>query len=260
MKKKIVGIFVLALLIATALTATGTMNFQTSWLVKENNYSQPNQNAPANSPSLITIKIVAKVKHVYDPNNLLGGAIKVNDTIKGKYTYDSNVTDSEPDPTIGYYEYNSSNFGIEFKTGRLVFETDQSNVIGLIYIGNNCSEYYNNQDLYVLVSYNNLQLSEGIEVNVIGWRLDDLTGNALSSDALPTTAPVLSDWTQSAIGLIIWGRNTSNPDDRYEIFANVTKATKSRARDVHFNMPPIIIWLLERFQNMFPILRHLMKL
>jgi len=117
MNKKIIGILVFTLIIVTTFTATGVMNIQTTWLVNKNNYFQPNQNNPANSPNLITIRIVAKIVGVNDPNNVLGGTVKVNGTIKGKYTNDLNATDEEPDPKIGIYRYYSSPCGIEVKAG-----------------------------------------------------------------------------------------------------------------------------------------------
>jgi hypothetical protein len=46
------------------------------------------------------------------------------------------------------------------------------------------------------------------------------------SDALPTTAPVLSDW-QSTFGLTITGSDPQNPSATYMIRAVVTKVTKT---------------------------------
>ena len=263
MKNKIIGIFVCTLLITTALTATGAMNFQTTYLVNENNSSKIYQYTPANSPSLITIKIVAKVYDFYDSNNILGGAIKVNDTIKGKYTYDSGAIDSNPDPTIGEYWYNSSPCGIEVKAGGFVFKTNPNDVNFAIAIANDLAYYpYLFGDLYEIVSFNNSNLSNDL-VYMIAWVLIDESGTALSSDALPTTAPDLSKWNQSTsalrLGLIIEGYDPYNYSRFFLIQADVTKATKSRPRDVHFNIQPILLWLFERFPNMFPILRHLIR-
>ena len=262
MRKKIVGILVCMLLIITAISATGAMNVQTTWLVNENNYSQQYQNNPANSPDIITIKIEGKVYEVNDPNNLLGGAIKVNDIIKGKYTYDSNAIDTDPDPKLGIYWYYSSPCGMEVKIGGLVFKTDLTNVRFGIGVQNNKISPPYPGDAMEIGSGNNSNLSNGLTVDVIDWGLYDPSGTALSSDALPTTAPVLSDWNQStySLGLIIMGHNPSNLSMSYSIKADVTKATKSKAKDVYFTTQPVLIWLLERFPNIFTIIRHLMGL
>ncbi len=259
MKKKIIGIFVMTLLIAaTVLPVVNAVNIQTTQDVEKNNYLETCPSTPTGSSGIINIKIVAKVTDVQDPYNLLGGAIKVGDKITGKYNYDSGTPDSEPDPKEGQYIYTSSTFGIELKAGGLVFKTNPSNVDFWIIIGNDIfylSEYV---DLYTIISYNNLQLSNGMYLDRIVWWLEDDTCTALSSDDLPTIAPILSDWAVNILYLL--GSNPSDPYEDYLITATVTKATKSRARDVYFTSQPILNWLFEHFANMFPILKHLIYL
>jgi len=254
MKNKIIGILVCMLLIATALSATGAMNIQTTQDMNENNDLEPNISTPAN-PGIITIKIVGKITEVDDPNNLLGGAIQVNDKITGKYIYESGQPDLYPDdPIYGEYQYTSSTFGMELNTGGFEFRTNPSNVQFGFGIYND--EPYLH-DEYIVVSEENLPLSNGLIVDDFWWILVDPTCTALTSDALPTTAPVLSDWEYNQIGMIGFHPTSGNP---FVFSATITKATKSRARDVHSGMQPILTWLFEHFANMFPILRHLMKL
>ena len=85
---------------------------------------------------------------------------------------------------------------------------------------------YQNLDNYVVISYNNLfavsAMGEFV-TNIIDWQLDDPTQTALSSTALPRTAPVLSDW-ESPFGLSI----SSMGDDFFLIRANVTSAVRRR--------------------------------
>ena len=258
MLKKILWIFICTLMIATTLTATGAINFQTKWLINENNNIQSYQNAPIDSPNLIAINIIAKVVSVDDSHNLLGGTIKVNDTIKGKYIYDSNATDINADPNIGVYWCNFSTCGIEVKAGGFVFKTDPNDVEFAIAIGNDLVNP--NGDLYEVISFSNLNLSNGLVVYGLEWFLYDPTGTALSDDVLPTTAPVLSKWNQSAsgYGLTLAGYNPTN-FSAFTIRADVTKVAKSRAKDTYYTTQPILIRLLERFPKIFPILRHLMK-
>jgi hypothetical protein len=77
-----------------------------------------------------------------------------------------------------------------------------------------------------VISYNNLfavsAMGEFV-TNTIDWQLDDSTQTALSSTALPRTAPVLSNW-QSIFGLSI----SSMGDDSFLIRANVTSAVRTR--------------------------------
>ena len=257
MMKKILGILVCTLLIITALSATGSTNVHNSGYVKENKDLELYQSNPTKSPDIITIKIEAQVTGVQDPNNLLEGKILVNDSITGKYNYDSGTTDSDPDPNLGEYKYNSSTFGIELEAGGFVFKTNPNNVNYSIILYNDYSFYTETWDIYGVGSSNNSQLSNGVSVSSIIWLLIDNTSNALSSDALPTTAPVLSDWTANQIMI----QGYSPPYDFFTITANVTKVTKSKSktRDIHFITHPILIWLLERFPNLYPILKHILR-
>jgi hypothetical protein len=260
MKKKIIGILVCMLLIVTALSATSATNVQIIQNMKENKDLEPILSTPSISPGIITIKIVAEVIGVQDSHNLLGGAIRVNDTITGKYTYDSLVEDFYPGtPDLSLYIMNFTPCIFELKAGNLVFKTNQTNPDEYnfyIVIRNDYS--YNKQDEYVVHSFNNLPLSNGLIVEDIIWYLIDSNGTALADDSLPTTAPQLSKWNFNAI--VISGQDPSDPMKTFSITAHVTKATKSRARNVYFFGQPVLIWLLERFPNMFPILRHLMRL
>jgi hypothetical protein len=260
--KKIIGIFVCMLLIVTALSVTGATNVQTLRNFWENNDLERNPitypKAPSDSNGDIAIAIVAEVTGVYDPYNLLGGAINVGDKIKGKYIFDSTTPDSYPGyQFLGMYEHYSPPYGIELKCGGFVFKTDPNNVDFGIIIFNDFYYYYG--DAYAPFSANNLDLPNGLKVDFIGWALSDPTGNALSSDALPTTAPVLSDWSQNE--LFIDGHAPSSYDP-YSIEATVTKVTLSRsiARDVDFSMQPILYWLFDQFPNLFPILRQILDL
>jgi len=254
MKMKIIGIFVCMSLLVTALSATGATNVQTLEYVMENNELELYTSTPANSPFHIIIKIVAQVTFVYDEYNILGGAIKVGDEITGKYTYNSRTPDSEPDPHQGKYEYTSSPFGIELKTGEFVFKTNPNDVKFRISIGDDC--FYTG-DSYIVFSYNNSPLSNGIIVDSIYWHLNDRDGNALSSDVLPITAPVLSDWPWNELGIAGYKPGSGI----FIIYAKVTKVTKcrSKTRDVYFTTQPILFWLLERFPNIFLILRQLLE-
>jgi hypothetical protein len=256
MKNKIIGIFVCTLMMFATLVP----------VVAAENVQAPDTLASG----IVGIKIVAKVDSVNDPNNLLGGVIHVNDTIKGKYVYDTGIPDSDPDTTQGHYKFTSTSCRFEVTAGGLVFKTNPSNMDYNIDISNN---HISNWDEISVLSLNNLQLDNGMLVTIIQWDLVDYNGTALDSDALPTTAPVLTDWT-SANSLLLIGKDPSDLSKNYMIFAHVTRATKSKAVDVsgaEGRTPSMIIpyqynhsfsqfWdkFFERFPNSFPRLRHLM--
>jgi len=257
MKKKIVGIFMCMLMIATALPVISASNVK---------------NTSPVASGLIGIKIQAKVFSVDDSDNLLGGAIEVNDSITGKYVYDPGIPDSNPNPSHGIYQFKSSSCGFKVKAGGLDFTTNPSDVVFNIDIYN---DYISDWDEISVVSANNLQLSNGMLVTLIQWDIVDNNGTAIDSDVLPTTAPVLEDWPTSN-QLILLGKDPSNPTKTYAIYAHVTSAIKPIAIDVNYaesNLETLVptlpysyslpfqhFWMkvLERFPCAFPILRHLM--
>ena len=144
----------------------------------------------------ITIAIEAVVDRVDDPSSYLGGKIKTGDIIAGTYTYDSSTLDSNPSPSVGDYQHFDPPAGIFLSVGGFDFQTDPANVYFLIEVANDHPWFDPdiNKDNYLLISYNNLPLSNDTLVDDISWQLDDRSGQALSNTSLPLTAPVLGDW------------------------------------------------------------------
>jgi len=125
---------------------------------------------------------------------------------------------------------------LRLKLERVVFKTDPNEIHFGIGVFND--EYSPLGDMLQISSYINDSDSNppnGYIVDAIDWFLYDPSGTASSSDDLPTTALVLSDWNQSAygLGLVLLGKNPSN-HYAFSIQAFVTKATKSRERDMYF--------------------------
>ena len=140
--------------------------------------------------ALITIEIEAVVDSVSDERNYLEGKISPGDLITGFYRYESTTPDSNPLEKGGRYEHTTALHGIFLTVGGLDFETNPGNVGFLIEIEND----HPPDDNYFLLSYNNDVLSNGTPVNNISWWLYDPTGNVLSSDVLPSSAPILNEW------------------------------------------------------------------
>jgi hypothetical protein len=142
---------------------------------------------------LITIEITAEVDSVLDGGGrLLEGRINIGDIITGTYTYDSDTQDSNPSSTVGSYWHYAPPAGISLTVGGFEFQTDPANLRFLVGIGNDSTS-----DSYILGSNSNLPLSNGTLVSFIVWQLVDPTATALSSDALPTTPPILGQWQEN---------------------------------------------------------------
>ncbi|MCX5638919.1 MAG: hypothetical protein NTX52_14680 [Planctomycetota bacterium] len=122
----------------------------------------------------------------------------VGDIITGNYTYDTDTPDQNPSPTIGHYQYSSSPYGVSLSVNGFILQTDPDHVDFLVGTLND----ENGRDSYGFISYNNQSLPNDIPVWHIALQLDDYSGTALYSDALPTEPPVVGDW-ESIFGLMI---------------------------------------------------------
>lgn len=140
---------------------------------------------------LITINLTAEITEIGDGDNLLNGQLHVGDNLTGSYTYDSTTPDDNYATTVGDYWHYNPPCGISLSGGGFTFQTDPDDVRFLIEV---CDNRYLNEDSYLVNSYNNLPLYGDVLVNSIVWDFHDDSGTALSSDALPTTAPVLQNW------------------------------------------------------------------
>ena len=151
--------------------------------------------------TLVPIAITGEVTYVYENYGLLGGNINVGDIITGVYIYDSSTPDSELAEDIGIYRHYAPPAGITLTVGGLVFMTNPDNTEFTVGIGNNPPPPLggNPLDTYHLSSKYNLPLPNGAPVDHIWLSLSDLSFSTLSSDALPTSAPVLDDWETQRI-------------------------------------------------------------
>jgi len=127
---------------------------------------------------------------------------------------------SHADPIVGQYYHYSAPAGVSLSVRGFDFTTDSSNVEFLVGIVN---DNQSGHDIYWIHSYNNLALSNGASVDHISWQLNDPTASALSSDALPTTPPVLDQW-ESIYGVRLQGERAG-----YILDAHVTSAVPEPA-------------------------------
>jgi hypothetical protein len=164
---------------------------------------------------LVTIQIEAKVNYLNDYYNLLQGNVALGSTITGTYTYDTSTPDTNYEVNIGSYVYNSVPYGMKFSVNNLTFVTNPQNINFGIGITND------SQDFYGIVSRNNVLLYDWIKVTNISLQFWDYSGMALSSTALLTTAPIISDWDNAI--LYINGENMQC-DKTFGIMANIISA------------------------------------
>jgi len=149
---------------------------------------------------LVPIAITAEVTEVSD-SGPLKGRINVGDLITGVYVYDSSTLDSDPSENRGVYEQYAPSAGVTLTVGGFVFMTDPENVELNIHIYNDPPVIGGAHENYGFDSRNNLPLPNGRSVDLISLSLYNSSSvlNAISSDELPTTAPVLDDWGNASV-------------------------------------------------------------
>lgn len=147
----------------------------------------------------ITIEINGNVTSVGGDVGSVPSTIYEGVTFTGTYTYDSSTSDSDASPYIGKYEHNSP-YGISLLLGGYEFKT-AANHIGKFHISiHNDDPQANLWDFYMAESDEIVSVPPvGFSVDYIRWSLGDSTHTALDSDALPVTAPVLTDWGYNAL-------------------------------------------------------------
>jgi hypothetical protein len=158
--------------------------------------------------ALIIIEITAEVTDVTDPHRILEGKINLSDTITGRYTYDTSAPDSYPTDWLGIYWYYDPPYGIWLTVNGLELKSNPDDTYFTLGIGDNAPPGLHGggglRDWYGVGSLTNLLLKNGaivsdIVVSRISLGLGDSSCNAISSDVLPETAPVLNDWEVSSI-------------------------------------------------------------
>ena len=147
-------------------------------------------------------RIQGHIVTVDDFGSLLDGSIGPGTPFTGHYSFDPATPDSNGDPTVGDYFQTAPHF-FRVAVGNYVFESDPSNPDYVIETVNRPL------DNYQVLSRRNLPVGN-LTPEAIAWQLDDPTGTALASDALPPTPVNLTQW-QSFFGVTVVGGPTPPP-------------------------------------------------
>jgi hypothetical protein len=148
---------------------------------------------------LVIVQFTAEVTHVSDDYGLLQGRINIGDTITGTYTYDTSMPDAYPNPSAARYEYYAPPSGISVEAGGFLSRSDHDNTAFFVEIEDDAQLVSGTRDTFRLASQNNLPFGSDVFVDKILLGFEDYSGHALSNDALPTVAPILTDWPLAEI-------------------------------------------------------------
>ena len=143
---------------------------------------------------LITIEISGNITSAGGSG--LPGTIHAGDIFTGIYTYDSLTLDSDAEPNRGYYQH-SSPYGFRIFLGGYEFKTAADNGFAMRIWNNFTNPLGRSYDWYRVESIGVVPLPD-IEYYQFHWDLENNTQNALSSEDLPITAPILNDWDRNS--------------------------------------------------------------
>jgi len=169
--------------------------------------------APLAHGALVTFEFSGVIDTVGDAHDLLEGAVQPGDTFSGSYTFDSDTPDSGlEDPDIGLYRFTGSSMvlwlaDLEFPPAGGTF-----NVISVA--------DFDVSDRFMMESYD--YESAGFFISQSHVRLEDPTASAFESDALPTSPPLLGDFSSREF---FWSAYVDDPDFPFGVTGTVTSLT-----------------------------------
>jgi hypothetical protein len=157
----------------------------------------------------VTVSFKGTITNVYDspfPD------VTVGTEFTGYYTYSLSTPNSNSLPQFGNYHHIGAPYGFTVAIGSRTFKTNPANgfMVGI------SNDYYGRDQFYVGSNYN--LPTDGVEVTTIQWGLDDDTASVFTSVAMPSTAPVLSQWSLN------WDFNISGSSPTqppYNVFGRV---------------------------------------
>jgi hypothetical protein len=170
----------------------------------------------------VTIQITGQITQIRNTETYpYQNTIHIGDTFTGTYTYNSAATNSSSQSGLGIYVQNAP-YGFNISMGGFEFKTTANHVgqFGISIFNDYSLQTY---DRYIIDSEQNVPLSTGLSVNSIIWDVSDNTHTAISSIALTSSAPVMSNWPNNTFSIGCGG--PPNGNSTLAIWGTVTQAT-----------------------------------
>jgi hypothetical protein len=166
--------------------------------------------APAAFAAPISANVTAQVFQIYDPANLLGGQVSIDQAGRGRFNYESSVPDGHTSGwaafQLGTYAQSPSQASLAFTLGALVFETDASSPNWMFEVSVwDAEPNTGNQDFVRIygMPYKPVPGLPGVEWVQVMYQFADYNGSAIWSDAMPNGVPEL--WMFPASTVVISG-------------------------------------------------------
>jgi len=131
----------------------------------------------------LTFNFTGEVTSRFSPNGVLDSSVAIGTPISGSYTFDSTTSDSNASLEEGRYLYSPPS-RLAVTVGNYTFNASSPNYFYITVLND-----FSGQDAYFITS---LSVQSSIPVLSMGLGLNDISGTALSSDALLLTPPNLA--------------------------------------------------------------------
>ena len=152
---------------------------------------------------------------VFDPYDPLGGAVHFDSSMYSYLNFDSSATDAIPaDPNTGSYTLTGGTYGMAVVIDSVVFPVMHSVNISI------ANDYSGGIDQYLVYAWEGTQGGLG-DFFSMSMLLQDNTGTAFNSDALPLTMPDLSLFTIRTFDITGQYTDLNGTFFQYEIQGNV---------------------------------------
>lgn len=155
----------------------------------------------------VTARVRGTITYVSDRYGVVGTTIEVGDPFEAIYTHDDTGVDTNPYDWQADYVYSTPPCGMRVTVNGLAFRTDPDACDCLVSVINDGPSPPGVYDSYQMCSWSNLfDLAVPDETdNTIGLYIQDHSGAALSSIALPPLPLNLSLFPATMMELLSWG-------------------------------------------------------
>jgi hypothetical protein len=159
--------------------------------------------ASSSAGAPVTVEFSGTITLVQDETPILDGSVQIGTPFSGSFSYDSGAVDQNPDPTLGTYLFTTAPAAFRIEVGNYVFEAPSSAPDLAIFIENSGA-----RDGFAIGGGTPITISgpldpafEGFleQETTVGFGLSAPPPGPLGSDALPTSAPAVFDWTTRTI-------------------------------------------------------------
>jgi cysteine-rich repeat protein len=145
-------------------------------------------------PGAIAVRFRGAVTGIQDPLNAFSGQIAAGEPVRGLYIYDPGASDGDPLATLGVYDYGTPGLGLHIRVAAWRFSPSANQLTLAV---------FNEAIDQLKITEKNPKVTPPLAMlQALAVRLEDASGRAFLSDALPDATPDPRAWTRKSLQLI----------------------------------------------------------